>query len=117
MDSPGCMKHSYMTRNACTKQQDKKKWLAYSPYSAQSRHIQFVGGALYSELLNTLSFRLQPRTDSSNASNMLELHATLSTADLGTQAYMHVSCVRKLFCLVWVKKLSSLVLLAFFDLG
>ena len=24
MDSPGYMKHSYMTRNPCTKQQDKK---------------------------------------------------------------------------------------------
>ena len=30
--------------------------------------------ALYSRLLNTLSFRLQPRTASSNASNTLELH-------------------------------------------
>ena len=106
----GIWKHSYMTRNLCTKQQDKeKKWLAYSSYSAQLR--------LHGSTLQWTFERLQPHTVSSNASNMLELYATLSMPDLGTHAYMHVSCVKKVIlpCL-GQKTYSFLFLLALFDL-
>ena len=72
---------------------------------------------LYSRLLNTLSFRLQSHTESSNASNTLGLHATLSTPDLQTHTYMQVSCVKVIFPRSGQKIYSSLFLLAFFDLG
>ena len=50
---------------------------------------------LYSGLLNTISLQLQPCTEVSNASNMLEIDTTLSMPDLGAHAYMHVSCIKK----------------------
>ena len=71
-----------MTRNACTKQQDKKKTAAcvlleQRSIEAYSKNL-FV--ALHSGLSNTFSFQLllsKPRRESSNALNMLELHTLL----------------------------------------
>ena len=55
--------------------------------------------ALYSGFLNDYSLTQK------SASNTLELHPTLSTdLGLGSHVYMHVSCIKKLFCLVWGKK-------------
>ena len=75
------MKHSYMTRNACTKQQDKKKKAAcvlLEQRSIEAYSNLFV--ALHSGLSNTFSFQLlfsKPRRESSNDLNTLELHTLL----------------------------------------
>ena len=79
-----------MTRNLCTKQQDNEKSGFHTPHTALNRCIcRFVSGTIYSGILNTLSFQLQPRTESSNTSNTLELHTILLTHDLGTLACMN----------------------------
>ena len=95
------------------KQQGKEnKNSLRTPCTALNRGVcKFVGGA---DFLTTVLFWLQPRTERGNASNMLELHATLSMPNPGTHAYMHVSCIQKIFC---QKAYSSLFLLACFDLG
>ena len=75
------VKHSYMTRNACTKQQDKKKKAAcvlLEQRSIEAYSNLFV--ALHSGLSNTFSFQLlfsKPRRETSNALNTLELHTLL----------------------------------------
>ena len=63
--------------------------------------------AIYTGLL---MFQLQPHTDSSNTSITLELHAPLSTPDLGTHAYMHVSCVKSYFASFEPKYLQFFIL-------
>ena len=76
-DNPKYMEHSWMTQNQCIKQKTKKE-LAYSLYSAQLKHMQMCWWCyIYSRLLNTQSFQLQLQTESSNVSNMPNLHATL----------------------------------------
>ena len=52
--------------------------------------------------------QLQSHTESSNATNTLELGTILSITDLGTHVYMHVRCVKKFFCLVWAQKFTVL---------
>ena len=79
--SPKYMEHSRTTQKQCTKQQDKEeKQLAYSSYGAQLKHMQMCWWCyIYSRLLNTQLFQLQPQTESSNVSNtcMPGLRATL----------------------------------------
>ena len=85
--------------------QRQKSGLQTSHTALSQGICKFVAGAI-----QRIFERPQPRTESSNALKTLELHATLSTPDLGlgTHAYMHVSCVQKLFCLVQAKKLTVL---------
>ena len=70
-----------MTRNACTKQQDKKKKAAC--VLLEQRSIEAYSNllvALHSGLSNTFPFPLlfsKPRRESSNALNTLELHTLL----------------------------------------
>ena len=80
-----------MTRNACTKQQDKKKKAAcvlLEQRSIEAYSNLFV--ALHSGLSNTFSFQLlfsKPRRESSNALNTLTT-AHIITPDLATHTYM-----------------------------
>ena len=45
-----------------------------------------------------------------HTSNTLELHATLSTPDLGTHVYVHVSCIKSYFALFGPKNLQLFIL-------
>ena len=108
MDTPGYIKHIYKTQPGIYARSSKTKTKSglCTSHTALSQGIcKFVAGAI-----QRIFERPQPRTESSNALKTLELHATLSTPDLGlgTHAYMHVSCVQKLFCLVQAKKLTVL---------
>ena len=99
-----------MTR---TKQQDKKK--AACLLLVQCSIETYANLSDGCRFLNTFS---KPHTESSNALIKLELHTTLLTPDLGTHAYMLVSCVESDFASFGKKKIySSLFLLTFFDLG
>ena len=75
--------------------------------------------ALYNGLLNTFLFRLlfsKPHSNSSNALDTLELHATLLMPNLARYSCVHACevCKKKVIlpCL-GPKKLSSLFMLAF----
>ena len=121
MNSPGYMRHSYAYDTESMHEaarQRKKAACIYSPCSAQSRHnYPNLLMALYSGLLDTLSFQLQPHTESSNASIMLELHTTLSTPDLGTHVCLHVNCIKSILPRSGRKTYCSLFLFAFFNWG
>ena len=96
MDSPGYMKHSYMTSNSRTKHQDKGKRRLACVLPVQRYANLLV--ALNSGLLNTLSFRLQPRTASINASNTLELHGIVNARPRNSRVHAGpVSCVKSYF--------------------
>ena len=67
---------------------------------------------LYNGLLNTLIVPLlysKPHSNSSNALDMLELHATLLMPNLaiGIHAYMHVRCIK--FDIVLAPKIQFLI--------
>ena len=90
MDSTVYMKHSYMTRNACTKQQDKKKKAAcvlLEHRSIEAYSNLFV--ALHSGLSNTFSFQLlfsKPRREQQRFKYARTAH--IITPDLATHAYV-----------------------------
>ena len=109
------MKHSYMTRNACTKQQDKKKKAAcvlLEQRSIEEYSNLFVAGytADFRLVSNTFSFQLlfsKPRREQQRFKYARPSYSRLRA----------VSCVKKVIlpCLGH-KTCSSLFLLAFFDL-
>ena len=92
MDSPGYMKHSYMTWNLCMKQQDKgKKRLAYSSYSPQLNHKQICWWRYTMDFETNFHFDyMQPRRDQ-QGSKYAWTNTKLSTSDLGTHVCMHVT--------------------------
>ena len=64
---------------------------------------KFVGGAIQW----TFEHIFVSTTASHRQQQLFKLHATLSRPDLGTNTYIIVSCVKKLFCLVQAKKLTT----------
>ena len=118
MDSPGYIKHSNMTRNPRTKQQDKgKKCLAYSHTVLNRGICKFVGAAIQWTFEHTLV--------SSTASHREQQHfkyawtrSNIVYAQL-RKSRLHACklCKEKYLPLLGPKTCSSLFLLAFFDLG